>query len=550
MNVFQFIVVWTCATTVVNAFFHSLGSILSGRRHFLGRVLLHTAVLRPHVLKPAACSNSDGDDSFVLPQLNLDKASSSSTVVKNVAPILRGQEVFSKKIKQATESVWKDRDNAVKSLDWEQEGYDYRGEKRNGMPHGRGTKKHPDGSIYEGEFKYGRAHGRGKRTSLNGYKLEGSFLRGKFVNGTGASELEGRVWNGTWIFGRMEGYGVEFSHTGHKYAGEYRNNWKHGLGTQVYPNGGVHAGMWKEGKAHGFGKLIGAKGHILEGYWQDGKQWNVSGTFLLKTGEIWHGTWVNNRREGYGETIFPDSSKYCGMFKGGSICGNGTLFYPNGAKHIGEWDNGFTNGYGRRISNGGYVLEGVWVKGKVANASGVIVSDYGTIRNGTWINGYREGYGETSFRNGTKYCGELHRDVPHGKGVMTDSNPNPLPNPKLVANGTWVCGKMDGYGEIIYKDGSQYCGELSGGGKHGKGAYRNYNGDKYVGEWVQDIFCGVGRRTNNAGVVLEGVWVNGEYVGKGDMGIRDAGNEHMVKGSNMVEIGRAEAISAPISEFV
>ena len=68
--------------------------------------------------------------------------------------------------------------------EWENRGEDdthwvYRGEQKDGLPHGQGIATHPLGATYSGGWKEGLYHGQGIFKSLNKAPSRGSFMRAK-----------------------------------------------------------------------------------------------------------------------------------------------------------------------------------------------------------------------------------------------------------------------------------------------------------------------------------------------------------------------------------
>ena len=68
--------------------------------------------------------------------------------------------------------------------EWEKRGEDdthwvYRGEQKNGLPHGQGIATHPLGATYSGGWKEGLYHGQGIFKSLNKATFQGQFHEGK-----------------------------------------------------------------------------------------------------------------------------------------------------------------------------------------------------------------------------------------------------------------------------------------------------------------------------------------------------------------------------------
>lgn len=107
----------------------------------------------------------------------------------------------------------------------------YKGEWKDGLPHGKGTKE-----IFEGEYKddYGNTF------DSDGKPRSWSMIEGSFVDG------------------RANGYGKQFyKQEGEKtqpyYEGEFYNGFHNGQGVYYYGNGSYYKGNFKEGKFHGVG---------------------------------------------------------------------------------------------------------------------------------------------------------------------------------------------------------------------------------------------------------------------------------------------------------
>lgn len=62
------------------------------------------------------------------------------------------------------------------------DGRRYVGQWEAGHPHGKGSIHWPDGKVYQGQIRQGQPHGYGTLTYKNGEKLEGRFEKGFFKN--------------------------------------------------------------------------------------------------------------------------------------------------------------------------------------------------------------------------------------------------------------------------------------------------------------------------------------------------------------------------------
>ena len=104
----------------------------------------------------------------------------------------------------------------------------YTGERRQGIPHGRGEVVLPDGSYFKGYFKNGVAEG----PCCLHHTGERAYYLGPIINN------------------QREGDGV-FVDGGYRYEGEWRSNLPNGIGTQSFPNGDEFKGEFKDGVKNG-----------------------------------------------------------------------------------------------------------------------------------------------------------------------------------------------------------------------------------------------------------------------------------------------------------
>jgi len=103
--------------------------------------------------------------------------------------------------------------------------YNYTGDIKNKLMHGKGVIKWENGDVYEGDFNEGRRAGKGKLTFANGDIYEGNFL----------------------------------------------NDSRTGKGKFIWKNGDVFEGIFFNGKISGKGKMIYRNGTVKEGIWSEGK---------------------------------------------------------------------------------------------------------------------------------------------------------------------------------------------------------------------------------------------------------------------------------------
>jgi hypothetical protein len=167
---------------------------------------------------------------------------------------------------------------------------------------------------------------------------------------------------------------------------------------------------------------------------------------------------------GYGTYGWPNGDKYYGSFVNGSFNGTGTLHHYNGDKYEGDFRNDIPQGKGVKSFNDGnkYI--------------------------GDFVGGTYQGKGTFFWNNGDKYVGDWVNNVRQGKGIYT-YGVNSRNNKEY--SGYFINNTFTGYGVMYYLDGS-----------------------KYEGEWVSDVYQGKGKRTYSSGLVEEGIFVSGTYVGE------------------------------------
>lgn len=126
---------------------------------------------------------------------------------------------------------------------------------RNGMRHGNGTYKLPNGTAqYVGEYKEDLLDGNGKFYFENGNVYVGEWHADE-MNGNGIMTYANEdVYDGEWVEGRREGRGRLVYQNGDVYDGEFKNEKMHGKGVFEYADGDIFksTGEWKEGKKCGF----------------------------------------------------------------------------------------------------------------------------------------------------------------------------------------------------------------------------------------------------------------------------------------------------------
>jgi len=122
-------------------------------------------------------------------------------------------------------------------------------------------------------------------------------------------------------------------------------------------------------------------------------------------------------------------------------------------------------------------------------------------------NSMRHGKGKMSYSGGAVYEGEWEEGKFHGKGVLRKDD--------TVYEGDWVAGKRQGKGKKTYANGEVYVGDWFDSKRHGKGQCVYGDGDIYIGEWFNDLRHGYGKCSHIDGSTYEGEWAYDVHHGKG-----------------------------------
>lgn len=127
---------------------------------------------------------------------------------------------------------------------------------------------------------------------------------------------------------------------------------------------------------------------------------------------------------------------YTGQKKDGLRHGKGKYLYGDGSYYYGDWFKGKMHGQGKLYDvDGNLEYEGEW-KNDCFEGQGTKYSLHGdkwVKYVGAFVQGRIDGFGQMFFADGSKYKGEFKNDLPWGKGRMF------LPNGQVKA-GIWEKG--------------------------------------------------------------------------------------------------------------
>ena len=218
-----------------------------------------------------------------------------------------------------------------------------------------------------------------------------------------------------------------------------------------------------------------------------------------------------------GNLVQADGSYYSGFWLDGKREGNGDMIFPNGDSYAGEWANNEFDGFGvYEYATAKAVYQGDWAGG-LQNGNGLYKCPQFSY-NGQWDKGWMDGDGVLTFSNGDRYEGTIHENMIDGIGAYNFANGN-------WYEGEFVNGKMNGLGVFQFQNGNRFEGEFYEGKIYGDGTMYLV-GEKgtvsITGFWSKDgsfpkeasilfengdLYEGP---LNNGVPTQEGTWISGE----------------------------------------
>lgn len=195
------------------------------------------------------------------------------------------------------------------------------------------------------------------------------------------------------------------------------------------------------------------------------------------------GEWENGKPNGYGIKYYSDGTTNRGYFKNGMLNGYGVCHYADGVVYEGNFINDLKDGYG--VEFGKIIYRGFFKEDNY-HGKGVLI-----------IPGQIDYIGDIDMEN----------DIMHGVGMLDFHDEK-----GEYYVGQLYRGKREGYGKLIYGDGSSYEGEWKNNKKNGKGSVTYPNkGYRFECTFRNGLAHGCGKFISFDGRILkEGLWINGK----------------------------------------
>lgn len=231
----------------------------------------------------------------------------------------------------------------------------------------------------------------------------------------------------------------------------------------------------------------------------------TKGPFESDNGAVYLGQWNKyGVRQGKGMQIWPDGSKYEGIWDNDMANGKGRLIHADGDVYEGDWLNDKAHGIGIYLHVDGSHYVGQWKEDK-QHGMGKETWPDGSCYEGNYEYGKKQGKGHFKWADQSYYDGDFVNNNIHGKGVYTW-------NDGRRYEGDWKNNKMDGKGVFNWPDGRKYIGDYVDDKKEGHGEFIWPDNRKYIGEWKNGKQHGKGKYISTVGKAREGEWVDGKRI--------------------------------------
>jgi hypothetical protein len=228
----------------------------------------------------------------------------------------------------------------------------------------------------------------------SGYENDTKWLR----DGEGTLTWpNGQKYTGSWYYDKMEGQGTMTWPNGGKYTGTWHNDRIAGHGTGTMEDGSILDGEWADDQLFK-GKKTMPDGRTWEGEFEDalvkGNTYLVKGRFRDSLGTELTGVWKSGHQDLEGTDVWPDGTKYVGVWKEGGKSG-GTITWRDGREYKGDWEiivgkPDLPDGEGTMTWLDGRKYTGGFMHGKMQGNGKMAYAD-GKVEEGIWRDGQFEG---------------------------------------------------------------------------------------------------------------------------------------------------------------
>ena len=250
-------------------------------------------------------------------------------------------------------------------------------------------------------------------------------------------------------------------------------------------------------KAEGKGVLLTNKNELIEGHFSKGIILSGNSRILYSNGEYYNGiVKEGGQRHGEGIHYYSNGDIYDGEFVNDNRIGKSRLRFRDGSEYIGQFIDDMADGHGLYTDKEGnrfMTLSEETDKSKAIKDPELEIIQESVAnensKNGHFLKGKLYGKGEIKFKNGNTYIGQLKGTKRNGYGTMQFVNPQIQDDKKDLGEfvGFWKRDKRDGQGEMKYLDGSIFNGIWKNDMRY-KGELIMTSGNIYKGMFLNNVF--------------------------------------------------------------
>jgi hypothetical protein len=234
----------------------------------------------------------------------------------------------------------------------------------------------------------------------------------------------------------------------------------------------------------------------------------INGFFINRAeGYTYFGQFDEHKKfHGKGRQIFEDGSVYEGWFMHGQKGPYGRYIFKDGDYFIGEFFQDKPHGVGYYNDMMEVEYKGEYVKGSRIGFGEEWNSSSLATYEGMFANNKKNGYGIMVWEDGTKYEGNFLDNDFEGKGVYYWKD-------KRKYEGDWKRNMMHGQGLYTWKGDRYYKGGYDENKKSGYGEFNWGLGQKrYLGHWKNGLQHGEGELYSLEGELTKGTWKEGVLI--------------------------------------
>ena len=258
---------------------------------------------------------------------------------------------------------------------------------------------------------------------------------------------------------------LRLTEKGDIFKGEHNGNYANGYGLCISRKNQIIQARFHKGIIqNGFWRILYSNGEYYEGMVDIGGIRQGEGIHYYASGDIYDGEFVRNKRVGKSRVRFSNGSEFIGQFIDNEIDGHGI----------------YTDSLGNRYMS--IAVDERFIQNSIDKIEQIDKNDK---RSGYFYRLKLNGRGEIKFKNGNTYTGLFKGGKRDENGNMNYVVPTGT-DPQEIGDysGAWRVDKRNGYGVMVYLNGSRFEGIWKDDEKH-SGIFYDVDGTVYQGTFFQ-----------------------------------------------------------------